>query len=427
MPTAIALVDCNNFFVSCERVFQPQLWNKPTIVLSNNDGCCVARSNEAKALGIAMGVPFFKIKKLVAEHDVAVLSANFELYGDMSQRVMKTLQLFSPDIEIYSIDEAFVKISASSDEELAALASEIKKTVWQHTGIPVSIGVAATKTLAKAASELSKKNATATGILNLYGQAEPIIDAYLHQLPAGEVWGIGRRLNKWCAKHNYETAYQLKNAPTASIRKKMGVTGIKLLSELNGTQCFKLQNQPKSKKSIAATRSFGRPVTSLAELKEATAVYAERACRKLRRDNQVAHSITVFAHSNKFSNAPRYFRSATASLSVASNYTPDLVKLATALATQVFNKDVSFKKAGVILHQLTSQTTIQQHLYQPQKNQSLARKPALNKAMDKLNTRFGKTVISTAQARRSQQRWYMKYQRRSQRFTTVLAETPLAF
>ena len=266
----IALIDCNNFYVSCERVFNPSLEGKPVVVLSNNDGCVVARSQEVKDLGIKMGVPLFKIQQLITQHSIEVYSSNYVLYGDMSARVMATLSHFSPDVEIYSIDEAFVNLSWLSYQELSAYGAQIKSTIAQWTGIPVSIGIAPTKTLAKIANRLAKKQAQYQGVF-LWPREVPQQERFLNEIAVEDIWGVGRQYNKWLRINCINDGLKLKNTPEWLIQPKMGIVGIRLLRELNGISCLPLELSPQPKKATCVSRSLARPVTSLSELKEAIA------------------------------------------------------------------------------------------------------------------------------------------------------------
>ena len=256
MNNLYALVDCNNFFVSCERVFNPKLESKPVVVLSNNDGCVVSRSNEAKALEIKMGSPFFKLKEFFKQNDVTAFSSNYSLYGNMSQRVMSILSKFSPNIEIYSIDEAFLDFSGFNYHNLENYAREIKRVVYQWTGIPVSVGVGKTKTLAKIATHIAKKNNQFNGVYIINKEEE--INSFLKNIPVDEVWGIGRRFNKKLLVNNINTVYKLKNADQQWIKKNFGVVGLRTVKELNGLSCISLESVAKNKKGITSSRSFGQ-------------------------------------------------------------------------------------------------------------------------------------------------------------------------
>ncbi len=274
MSPVFGLVDCNNFYVSCERVFNPALEGRPVIVLSNNDGCAVARSNEAKALGIKMGAPAFQLRDLIGKHQIQVFSSNYALYGDMSRRVMRSLSEFTPEIEIYSIDEAFLDLSGFRHCDLTDYGHRIRSTVKQWTGIPVSIGIAETKTLAKIANRIAKKSQRAKSVLDL--THSPFQDRALEITDVADVWGIGRRYAHFLKQNGIHTALQLRDADDTFIKHKMGVTGTRLLQELRGVSCYALEQSPPRKKGITVSRSFKHAIQSLDELKEAIATYAGR-------------------------------------------------------------------------------------------------------------------------------------------------------
>jgi DNA polymerase V len=285
MQRVYSLIDCNNFYVSCERVFNPKLEGKPVIVLSNNDGCVIARSNESKALGIGMGVPVFKCKDLIKKHKIQVYSSNYTLYADMSQRVMDTLAQFTSDVEVYSIDEAFLSLSEFMSLNLTEYARDIRSTVKRWTGIPVSIGIGSTKTLAKVANKLSKRNPQYGGVFDITSHTQ--MNELLEQIRVEDIWGIGRQYTKLLNQNGIYTALQLKNASDTWIRKHMSVSGLRTVWELRGISCIPLEEAPPSKKAIISSRSFGRPVESLEELKEAIASYISRASEKLRAQQSV--------------------------------------------------------------------------------------------------------------------------------------------
>ncbi|MEA3357076.1 MAG: Y-family DNA polymerase, partial [Patescibacteria group bacterium] len=293
-----ALVDCNNFYVSCERVFNPKLRNVPVAVLTNNDGLIIARSPEVKSLGINMGIPLFKIQDLIQKHNIQVFSSNYELYGDMSHRVMQTLSQFTSKIEIYSIDEAFLDLVDVHVKDYESYGQNIRKIVMQWTGIPVSVGIAKTKTLAKAANEFAKKNTQTNGVLDLSHSRNSKVNEILMKIPVSDIWGIGRQYSKLLQRHNIKSALDLKRADQKWIRKKMTVTGLRTVLELNGQACLNLDEIQADKKRIASTRSFGNYVESIEEMSEAVSSYVSNACEKLRSQYSLASCITVFLRSN---------------------------------------------------------------------------------------------------------------------------------
>ena len=280
----IALVDCNSFYVSCERLFNPSIIKKPVIVLSNNDGCVISRSTEAKVLNIKMGEPYFKVKKIVKKNDVKVFSSNYSLYGDISRRVMKALKQFAPEIEIYSIDEAFLNLSSIKDENLLEHGNKIRKTILKWTGIPTSIGIATTKTLSKVANHIAKKEKS--GVINLINSKQ--IDKILAEVKINDVWGVGRQLTKFYIKNGIDTAYKLKNISSSWIKKNTNVFGSRTAMELKEISCISLEVHQEKRKSCCVSRSFGRRVTELEELKESIATHCLNAAEKIRNDNQTA-------------------------------------------------------------------------------------------------------------------------------------------
>jgi DNA polymerase V len=300
------LVDCNNFYVSCERVFNPALSGKPVVVLSNNDGCFIARSNEAKALGLPMGGPAFKFRSVLEKHRVAVYSANFALYGDMSSRVMTTLADLAPEIEIYSIDEAFLDLGGFSRFGLVNHAVRISQTVIRHTGIPVSIGIGPTKTIAKAANRMAKKNPQYGGVCMLSSPDE--IRAALGSLQVGEIWGIGRQWSRLLEARNIRTALDYSRTSASWVRKYLHFPGICIQEELNGRSCLPLEQVRPPRQNICTSRSFGRTVTAFEELQQAVATFAGKCAGKLRQEGSVASMLTVFICTSPFSEPHRTYR-----------------------------------------------------------------------------------------------------------------------
>ncbi|MFZ4696351.1 MAG: Y-family DNA polymerase, partial [Verrucomicrobiia bacterium] len=349
MPQLFALVDCNNFYCSCERVFDPSLRGRPLVVLSNNDACIISRSEEAKGLGIRMGTPFFKARDLIRRHRVAVRSSNYALYGDMSQRVMNTLSEFAPAMEVYSIDEAFLLLDEKrADEEYGA---KVRRTVLKWTGIPVSVGIGATKTLAKAANKLSKKDPARHGVLDLAHHPDP--DALLATLPCGDVWGIGRRYAKFLIEKGITTALDLKRASRRMIRGRMGVCGERTLQELNGIPCFGLEEFPEANQTMCCARSFSKPITELAALEEAVAEFASRVGEKLRAQRSVAKRLCVLVMHNADPKRHSPFHAhAEMALHPPTADTPALIAAAHRLLRALYKPGTLYKKAGVVLTDL---------------------------------------------------------------------------
>jgi DNA polymerase V len=348
----LALVDCNNFYASCERVFDPSLRTRPVVVLSNNDGCIVARSAEAKALGLKMGEPYFKVKELFDRHKVAVFSSNYALYGDMSQRVMKTLQQFAPEVEIYSIDEAFLNLGGFRD--LPGLARSIRETVRQWTGLPVSVGIAPTKTLAKVANNTAKKKAGYNGVcvLDTPKAWEPVLDEF----EVGDVWGIGTQYKKLLNRHGVNTALEFSRLPETWLRTHMSVVGARTAMELSGHACLELELNVDPKKGITVSRSFGKRITEYQELAEALAAYVSRAGEKLRREKLLAKHMLVFMHTSPFAKDaakdPYYAPSVSFSMPLHTHYTPELVHYALWALKEMYRPGYRYMKCGVMLTDL---------------------------------------------------------------------------
>lgn len=342
MKEIFALVDYNNFYTSCERVFNPRLEGKPVVVLSNNDGCVVARSNEAKALGIGMGIPAFEVEDIIKKHEVDVFSSNYTLYADMSYRVMETLLTFASQIEIYSIDEAFLNI-AGFRYRLADYGRRIQNTVKKWTGIPVTVGIGRTKTLAKVAGKMAKKSAKANSVLDLTDS--PYLKRALAEVPVEKVWGVGIKTAIKLKRAGIKTAFDLSKADISWIRNRFGVVGVRSVYELRGIRCYPLEENPPVKKSLMVSRMFGRDVESLEELKEAVASYAARAGEKLRHERLAASFMTVFVTTSRFIKN-KYFNSYTIEFGVATNDTRELIKSALFCVGRLYRRGFAFKKAG---------------------------------------------------------------------------------
>lgn len=408
-----ALVDCNNFYVSCERVFNPGLVGKPVIVLSNNDGCAVARSNEAKALGIKMGVPLYQIKDIIEKNQVQVFSSNYALYGDMSQRVMRTLTQFSPAMEIYSIDEAFLELSHFNRVDLSQYVRNLKNTVERWTGIPVSVGVAKTKTLAKLANQIAKKSQRANGILDL--SRDKYQTEALAAVAVGDVWGVGRRYAKFLTAKGINNALQLRDAEPALIRRKMGIVGTRLLDELQGISCYPLAKSPPRKKSTTVSRSFREEIESIDELLAAVSAYATRGAEKLRREKTVAGVLTVYVMTNRFKEN-YYYNSTTIALPVRTNNTPELIKYAQEALRKIYKKGCRYRKAGILLNDLGSEKMVQANLFD---TVDRPRAKRLMLAVDEINSEIGPgTIAYGAVGLACNQRWETTFRQRSKSYTT---------
>ncbi|MCF8070258.1 MAG: Y-family DNA polymerase [Desulfobacterales bacterium] len=419
MPKVFAIVDCNNFYVSCERVFNPTLNGKPVIILSNNDGCAVSRSNEAKTIGIQMAAPVFKIRHIIKKYDVQVLSSNYALYGDMSQRVMETLSGLVPNMEIYSIDEAFLDLSAFRKQDLIEYGRKIQKTVRQWTGIPVSVGIAPTKTLAKLANHIAKKSHTAKGVVNLLALSS--LDSILEKTNIEDLWGIGHRYGKFFNAHDIRNARQLRDLNETFIKSKMGVMGTRLQQELKGIPCYHLEYQPAPKQGITVSRTFQKEISNFDDLDSAIANYASRAGEKLRLENAVAQIIVVFLLTNRFrENGHVSFE--TVRMPVATSDTAELIHFAGEGLRMAFKKGRLYKKAGIILKAITPDKPIQATLFD---TKDRSRSGKLMQALDTINHRMGCNTLKYAATGLSpKQKWQTIFNYRSPAYTTNWQQLP---
>jgi DNA polymerase V len=437
MGTLFGLVDCNNFYVSCERAFRPALEGEPVVVLSNNDGNVVARSDESKALGITMGMPFFKARPVIERHGVTWFSSNYALYGDLSRRVFDTIGGFVPALEHYSIDEAFVHFEGGHGEEDAR---DIKRTVRKWTGIPVSVGIGPTKVLAKIAASVAKKHPEHGGVVDLSGADA---DHYLKDFDVADVWGIGPRYAKflksegdenseqpdlWEAsglprvlgKRRIETALELKRCPDWWVRKHLTIKGLRLVWELRGIPCLPLEVFEKPRKGLCCSRSFGRPVTTLHELGQAVAMHCARGGEKLRRQRLAASHLTVFISTSRFRQSPEEVYSAAASwqLPFPTSYTPGLISAARSLLGRVYKPGFVYHKAGVFLSDIVPEAERQQSVLADIDDDRRAR---VMRAVDEINRRHGRYAVRPL-AVSSERGWEMRRQRLSPRYTTRLDE-----
>ena len=386
----IALVDCNSFYVSCERLFNPKIQKKAVVVLSNNDGCVISRSKEAKDLGIKMGEPYFKVKELVKKNKVEVYSSNYALYGDISRRVMKVLKTFSPKVEIYSIDEAFIDLSFIDEKGVEDYGREIRSRVLKWTGIPTSVGIASTKTLSKVANHIAKKEKAGVIYLNTN------IDEKLKKFPIEDVWGVGKQLSKFYHKNNISNAYDLKNVSNTWVKKGTNVLGAKTAMELRGIPRINLQIDQEKRKNCCVSRSFGRKVKDLNELEESVITHCLNAAEKIRADDQIAKTITVFIRTSPFDKNRRYYsNSKTIDLAIPTSNSIELIKNAVKALTDIYKYGYAYQKAGIILSGLKDANQNDQNLLTPLlENKS----KKLMKAIDYTNTKYGRYAISIAQA-----------------------------
>ncbi len=386
----IALVDCNSFYVSCERLFNPKIQYKPVVVLSNNDGCVISRSNEAKSLGIKMGEPYFKVKELIKKNKVYIFSSNYALYGDLSRRVMRVLKSFATNVEIYSIDEAFIDLSFLDEKSIENYGKEIRKKILKWTGIPTSVGISSTKTLSKVANNIAKKEKTGVMYLN------ENIDEKLKKFPIGDVWGVGRKLSKLYIKNGIDNAYKLKSTSNTWIKKSTNVLGSRTAMELRGINCIGLQTYEEKRKNCCVSRSFGKKVTDLQKLEEAVTTYCLNAAEKIRGDNQICKTLTVFIRTSPFNKKRKYYSNGlTIDLPIATSNSIELVKNARKALKSIYKPGYYYQKAGIILSKLKDSDGKDINLLSPiLENKS----KELMKAIDYTNMKYGRHAISIANA-----------------------------
>ena len=412
---SIALIDCNSFYASCERIFNPKLLGKPIVVLSNNDGCIITRSSEAKALGIKMGEPYFKVKKIIQKNNVKVFSSNYSLYGDISQRVMEILLGFSPEVEIYSIDEAFLNFKGFKENELSNYCKNIRKIIKKWVGVPVSIGVGPTKTLSKIANYIAKKDNSHEGVYILKEKQK--INETLEGIDIGNVWGIGRQLSKFLRNNGVSTAKSFTFLDRSWVRKNMGVVGEKIYLELKGVSCLDLALLPSPKKSCCVSRSFSYPIETIEELKESIANYGTRVAEKIREEGLVAETMNVFVLTNHFNKKDKqYSNSIKLQLDYPTNNSILIVKRAIRGIELIYRKGYRYKKAGIILYELNSSAKVRGLLdYNRNRSESLMR------SLDKINCRYGSSTLKIA-AEGIKKNWQMQRKKISPCYTTRFEE-----
>ncbi|MFW5499028.1 MULTISPECIES: Y-family DNA polymerase [unclassified Maridesulfovibrio] len=416
-----ALVDCNNFYVSCERLFRPEIKHRPVVVLSNNDGCVISRSQEAKDIGVPMGAPAYKYQSFFLQNHVEIFSSNYALYGDLSQRVTATLASLTPDLEVYSIDESFLEFPPCMLRELPSIGKEIRTRILKWTGIPVSVGFGSTKTLAKIASRFAKKYPQTEGTFSLCARND--LDRLLDKVPVTDVWGIGRRHGKRLITRGVGTARAFKDLPNLWLKKNMSITGLHTAFELRGTPCFELDNSPKSKKTISSSRSFGRPVSNLSDLEESVAAYVARAGEKLREQQSLTNGVMVYLTTNRFNNLPQYSNSATRMLPIATDYTPELINTGLQCIRSIYKEGFSYKKTGVVLLDLCGKYNRQCNLLELDHKAESTKKEAIMDLLDSANTRFGRRTLSYA-SEGLEQPWQMNRKHKSPAYTTNWDELP---
>jgi len=429
MARATVLIDGNNFYASCEAVLDPSVIGRPLVVLSNNDGCIVSRSAEARALGIPMGSPYFKVRAELQRHGVIVRSSNYGLYADMSQRLMASLEAWVEELEIYSIDEAFGLLhrpAAGNGQpgDLRAWGQRLRQQVRRDLGLPVAVGIAPTKVLAKLANRVAKRDPLQGGVFDLGAVDDP--DPWLESVAVEDIWGIGRQLSRWCRLRGIADARALRDMPAGELRRRCGVVGLRLQQELQGQACLPLQSLPPAKQETCVSRSFSRPVSSREELRQAIATYLSRAAEKLRRQGQRAGAITVFVRSSPFDGSSFYSNAATAVLLLPSNDTTVLLAAALPLTDSLYRRHKPLQKAGVLLQQLQPEALLQHHLLAPLEPQQQRRREALMAAVDGLNRRYGSGTVQWA-ACGLQPVWAMRRSRLSRAATTRISDVPLVW
>jgi DNA polymerase V len=404
----IALVDCNNFYVSCERVFRPELNGKPVVVLSNNDGCIISRSNEAKQLGIKMGEPAFKREPFLKANGVYCFSSNYKLYGDMSQRVMDTLRESAPETEVYSIDEAFLNLDGIPN--IQSFVNNLRTKVHRDTGIPVSIGVGTTKSIAKIANKESKQN---NGTLVI--DSELLLKDILINTPIQKIWGVGRQYQKLLLRHQVETAWQFTQLSPNWVKKNMSVVGHRIQRELLGEPCIELEQTPSAKKVIATTRAFGKKLSDKALIKEAVSTHAIRCAEKLRKQHSAANLLTVFIHTDPFNpNETMYYKSQTIILPVASSNNTFLVKAASKALDTIFLNGLLYKKVGVIVAGIVPDNQLQGNLFY---EDDRLKQNKVSAVTDIINRKFGRDTLKLA-AQGSGKEWKLRQEKLSKGYTT---------
>ena len=387
-----ALVDCNNFYCSCERVFNPRLAGKPVIVLSNNDGCAISRSEEARALGIAMASPAFLMKKMLEKHDVAVFSSNYTLYGDMSARIMGTLESFAPKMEIYSIDEAFLDLNGIVHTDLMELGMTIQRVIRKNIGMPVSIGIAATKTLAKMANRHAKKINKIAAVFCAYDASQ--IDEMLSATPVSDIWGIGGQHSLFLLRHGFATAADFISAPKEWIRKNLSVVGLRLYYELRGISSIEWEESKPVRKNICTSRSFGTRLAEKSQIAEAMANYAAACAAKLRAEKTCCRRIKVFVETNPHkTEEPQYARSIEIDLERASNHNGEIIRTALCGLDLIFKAGFLYMKCGIVVMDLVPETVVQASCFDladRKKNRLVM------ETIDKINGSLGKEIVRTA-------------------------------
>jgi len=417
---SIALIDVNNFYVSCERVFNPKLEGKPVVVLSNNDGCAVARSNEVKALGVKMGQPWFQLKDLAEKHGIVAYSSNYALYADMSNRAMSILAMFSPNQEVYSIDECFLDLTGFKAQNLIRYGQCIRQRIKQCTGLPVCVGIGSTKTLAKLANHIAKKNPEFNGVVDLNAMPTHKQDEWFRKVEVSEIWGIGRRLAPRLHEMGIKTVLDFKQASPSRMRSCFSVVMEKTIREINGTSCIELEEVNLPKKQIISSRSFGIPVSDLASLEESVSLYISRAAEKLRRQRSYAGAVMVTIRTSPFKVKESYYaNSLTIPLSTQTNDTVLLTNFALWGLRKIYRHGYKYQKAGVMLSNLVSAHNRQFDLFSLESVDT--KSDHLMQVIDQINARMGRNTLKLA-SEGFRQPWKMKQGNKSPSYTTCWDE-----
>jgi len=417
---AIALIDANNFYASCEQTINPYLRNRPVVILSNNDGCIIARSPEAHALKIKMGTPYFKVKEKLKKLDVAVLSSNYSLYGDMSRRLMNLLKNHCEEIEIYSIDEAFASIPRPNNKNLYPWARKLRSLIYQSLGITITVGIGENKVRAKIANKLAKNIDHSAGIFDIAKIKNE--NKYLKEIPVDNIWGIGKQTSIWLQSKGIKNSRELRDMEEKEIFKKLGVVGKRLQLELKGHKCLPLENSKKSKREIQISRSFSEPITKLEDLTQALTSYAIRASAKMRSQNLQSSCITIFARTSKYS-SQQYQRSAYQKLTNSTDNTNTILKIVVALSKEIYNPKYKFSKAGVLMQDLTNSNYLQQSFINSKSLGELQKSQSLMRTIDLLNKRFNNNAITWA-ITKNPKRWSMNRNLLSDVSTTDIKRIP---
>ena len=417
---AIALIDANNFYASCEQSINPHLRNKPLVILSNNDGCIIARSPEARALKIKMGTPYFKEKERLKKLDVAVLSSNYSLYADMSKRLMNLLKNYCEEIEIYSIDEAFVSISRPNDKNLYPWARKLRALTYQNLGITLTIGIAENKVRAKVANKLAKNIDYSAGIFDLARNEDE--NSYFKEISVDKIWGIGKQTSIWLKSKGIKNAQELIDMKENEIFKKLGIVGKRLQLELKGYKCLPIKKSNKSKREIQVSRSFGTPITKLEDLTQALAIYAIQASAKMRSQSLKTSAISVFVRTSKYSNQ-KYQRVAHKKLINATDNTNVILKIVVALSKEIYNPEYKLSKAGVLMQDLTNCQYLQQSLITYKSQEDMKKSENLMRTIDSLNKKYNKKAITWAITKKTKE-WTINKNLLSRTSTTDITKIP---